>query len=297
MLLVLIGIFPYQVTGQSDAQSRAKINKAGTYIAEVNVGEIRVLETNTFTTIQTFNISGATISWHPLQEEILAFISDDFPLTIANVVTGETILEIQDHNDGSSVSFSPDGTMLATSHGDVGIPTGRGIIQIWDSQNGNLLRVTTEINPGLSNVSWSPDGSLVAAFQPDRRRLVIFDMANGQPTGAVGNSEFFVSEFYSWNPGGNTIAVRDAGSLTLWNTQTYERILTTPYIGPIADVEYSPDGQLIGVLVREGTLILDAGTAEVVAQLPTARSSVIWLPDSSGVIVEGADGYQQIAIE
>jgi hypothetical protein len=69
---------------------------------------------------------------------------------------------------------------------------------------------------GLRDVSWSPGGSIVAAFQPDTRQLVFFDANSVQFKAALGRGNSFLMGIYAWSPDGSTIVISDGGYVTLW---------------------------------------------------------------------------------
>jgi hypothetical protein len=69
-----------------------------------------------------------------------------------------------------SVAFSPDGTLLAVGGG---LPGRMGEIQVWDVAKGSLKLSRPLTFDTLYGVSWSPDGSLIAAGCADTSLRVI----------------------------------------------------------------------------------------------------------------------------
>ena len=73
--------------------------------------------------------------------------------------TGEELALLTQHTgDVSSVSFSPDGSTLASGSGDV---------RLWDVNTGEHLRTLTGHTGDVSSVSFSPDGSTLASGSQD----------------------------------------------------------------------------------------------------------------------------------
>ena len=55
----------------------------------------------------------------------------------------------------SSVAWSPDGQMLASSNWD-------GACQLWDAKTGKLRRTLKGFGGFIHSVAWSPDGRMLA---------------------------------------------------------------------------------------------------------------------------------------
>lgn len=104
----------------------------------------------------TFNSDGS----------ILASISGDITekditLRYWDVTTGEQLISIDSHDKTwlGEVSFSPDGSLLATCGG----PNSDGTIHIHNGKTGNLIAVLEGSEEGILGISFSPDGRLIAA--------------------------------------------------------------------------------------------------------------------------------------
>jgi WD40 repeat protein len=57
-------------------------------------------------------------------------------------------------------SWSPDGTMIATSHDDT--PQNHNTASVWSSSSGIMLLTLTGHGVSVKSVAWSPDGTKIA---------------------------------------------------------------------------------------------------------------------------------------
>jgi WD40 repeat protein len=98
------------------------------------------------------------------------------------VKTGTLKHDLVGHSHANAVSFSPDGSLLASAGSwSADSESGTGVI-IWSSQSGSKFRrVTTNDNGGTHSVAFSPDGKWMAIsslhFDGDK--------ANDASTGAI----------------------------------------------------------------------------------------------------------------
>ena len=79
----------------------------------------------------------------------------------------------------SSVAFSPDGTRVATSSGKSGTSSVDHTAKVWDATTGKELFTLTGHTGGVINVTFSPDGKLLATGSEDNTAK-IWDAATGK---------------------------------------------------------------------------------------------------------------------
>jgi WD40 repeat protein len=140
------------------------------------------------------------------------------------------------------VTFSPDGTILATASGNR--------IQIW-SRTGTLLTTIEGYSRPVLSVAFSPDGQRLGATSEDGTiRLWGLD---GTPLGSV--AEGSVVHQVAFHPDGKTMAT--AGGDTLVKLWTAEGSLLQMFSGHqdgVFALAFSPDGEAIASAGADGTV-------------------------------------------
>ena len=153
-----------------------------------------------------------------------------------------------------SVSFTPDGALMATAGTD-------GTVRLWDTATG-----TPHGTPfaGINVVEFSPDGRLVATASADHT-LRLWDVATGQPHGPplVGHTALVTGAAFS--PDGTLVAgSSNDGSVLLWDIAT-GRAHGAPLPGytPVDAVAFSPDGRLLATAgVDRAVRLWDVATGQ-----------------------------------
>ncbi len=135
----------------------------------------------------------------------------------------------------TSVSWSPDGTRLATGSRD-------GTAKVWDAASGReLLTLRGHAGPVLS-VAWSPDGQRLATGNEDGMARV-WDATGGRELLALmGDTAPVLS--VSWSRDGTRLATgSDDDTARVWDAASGRELLTlTGHTGGVNSVSWSPDG-------------------------------------------------------
>ena len=194
------------------------------------------------------------------------------------------------------VSFSPDGTSLATADR-------LGRIRIWNLHNRHLVRAIGSSAP-LCAVAWSPDGARIGAGQCGSYNFSpiietrVWNSRTGRlvlhTTGSPTTSEL------SWAPDGRSFVTPTLnGTAEIWDV-AHRRLAATlvGHTGQVVAVAYSSDSNLVATGGTDGTarvwnartgrqlLVLNGHTASV--------NAVAFTPNGRRLITASEDGTVRI---
>lgn len=189
----------------------------------------------------------------------------------------------------SSVAWSPDGRLVATSDGHD--------VRLWDSSTGELRGVVTDLLSPGARLAFGPDGTTlaIAAYE----RIVMWDLATSSIRRALATDGH--AKALAWSRTGDTLAAVTAkGSTYVWNTRDGTKraggtISLPAHWYTVDDALISADGS--SVLIRGFGAVAKAafpagGDAALVygdeaRELPTEHSLIApsgdgrtWDPDS-----------------
>ncbi len=227
---------------------------------------------------------GGEIAWGSEGTFVAKDPLDPGAIQIRDDRTGRILRSFFGHPGGlSDAAFSPDGSLLATTGGE-------GALKMWSPSNGALLWERAG-EDGASGVSFSADGSRVAAAWPQERVARIFDVADGRLVRAIDGW----ADETALSPHGDRIAVSMGGKGHVIDlrsgTDVYPPLEVTYGVGSIA---WSPDGRYIATGgVDRLAFLWEADTGELRAPLYGGTGpipSVTWSPDSTRVAAASDDG-------
>ena len=194
-----------------------------------------------------------------------------------------------------SVSFSPDGQILASGHGS-------GNVRLWDVSEGTLRHTFEGHVSFVNSVSFSPDGTTLASGSSDET-VRLWDVSEGTllrtlPIGASVNSVAF-------SPDGKTLANgHNSGywkeDIHLWDvaTGTFLRTLEIPGAGSYSSyssgsVAFSPDGKILASASSDKVHLWDVATGTLRHTFEghlAGVNSVAFSPDGQTLASASDDG-------
>ena len=170
-----------------------------------------------------------------------------------DTTTGENITTIE-HTYNINIDsgiFSPDATMLAF----------RGeSIYLWDVITGE--RITTiipnRLPKGFSSLTFSPDGSILAAKKNDGSIITLWDIITGEyllSFSIIGNYQTARNPIV-FSPDGTTLAIHDELGLCLWDVATSNELARIKGISAKDPIAFSPDGTTLASGTSDGDIKL-----------------------------------------
>ncbi len=117
----------------------------------------------------------------------------------------------------SSISFSPDGNFVAS--GDI-----QGSIQIWNTENGDLINTFNGHTDTVIDVAFSPDGKLLGSGSLDGR-TILWRIADGKIQHTLIGEQSYSVKDIDFSPDGTLIAAAQATRIVyLWDVESGKNI-------------------------------------------------------------------------
>ncbi len=276
------------LTGHTDRVLSVGWSPDGRHIA-AGSGDRRVLvwEADTGRETRDWKPAGYSVgglSWSPGGDR-LAFAGDDGKAHLWDVETGKEVRQLPLNTTGLSVRWAPDGRRVAVA------VYGPPVVHLWDAQTGQITRTLTwaavaglgSAPPGITGVSWSPDGRRLATAANDFA-LHVWDGDTGQELLSFKGPSSFVTAL-AWSPDG----LRVAGScwdhtIRIWDAGAgKEALVLKGHTARVNDVRWSPDGtRLASASFDKTARVWDAQTGKEALTLKghtNEVTGVCWSPD------------------
>jgi WD40 repeat protein len=291
---------------KSDAMSMAISPNQKMIALGGSEGNVRVFESATGKVIKTLvtdpdcgSPSSFSRSYNPCFLNVITFSQDSNHLIAAsstgNIIIWDTRtwMRLADPlqadvpcgsllcNIGSvwGLTFSPDMSMVAAK--------GKGEIWVWDLHNRKLIyHINGHNGQSITTVTFSPDGKLLASGGEDRT-IILWNLENGQQSGAPLKGHIAPIAMLTFNPQGNQLVSSSYdNTLRFWNPQTHQEIghISNEFTRTNGAVAFSPNGRYIAGITTTGSVtIWDSLTQQAITpplSVPSPMSAMTFTPDN-----------------
>jgi WD40 repeat protein len=196
------------------------------------------------------------------------------------------------------LAISPNGELLASSGAERGTDTtgaelGSQYLKLWNVATGELVRQFAEATDAITDIRFSPDGTLLLTGQRDGlvrlwsipEGAVVRDLATGWQhiEGAMSN---FTGKSVAFSPDGKlaasagvdwTITEAHTGSISLWSVQdgSLKARLLSLVEANLGSIEWSPDSKMFAAGTNSGARIwcLDELASAPTVMPPPSRTA------------------------
>ena len=215
--------------------------------------------------------------------------------------TGSQLRTLTGHTSGiASVSFSPDGSTIASGSGDrIGRwMAGDHSVRLWDANTGSHLHTLTGHRDKVNSLSFSPDGAILASGSyDDTARL--WDVNTGSHLRTLDGHADWIRDV-SFSPDGTLIATASGdNTIRLWDVSMGSHLRTLAgHTNWVRSASFSPDGMTIVSGSYDYTARLwDASTGSHLRTLDGHRggvTSVLFSPDGTIILSGSYDGTARL---
>ncbi|KZL47740.1 hypothetical protein A2T98_21600 [Nodularia spumigena CENA596] len=182
----------------------------------------------------------------------------------------------------SSVSFSPDGQILASGYAD-------NSIKLWGS-NGSLLATLTEHQDSVNSLSFSPNGKMLASASSDNS-IKLWSRDGKLLTTLIGHIHGVNSVRFS--PNGEVLASgSNDNTAKLWSRNGKLLVNFIGHNGSVKSVSFSPEGDTMASASDDGTVKLWSLDGRLLSTLPASTREVLdvsFSPDGQTIASASAD--------
>ena len=215
-----------------------------------------------------------------------------------DAVTGRLLRTLDLGETPWNWAFSPDTKSLAVVYYESSRTDARsGAVHVWDPETGKVLGRFPLGRQSASCVSWSPDGSRMAAVTD--YRVWVWDVKSGQPLGpSAAGHEGSVTAF-AFGPDGRLFTASDDHTIRSWDAAGKPG-LQLVQDSWVRGVGLSPDGALVaGSALRDDLRVWDAKTGKEKFRLLGNGSlggtrKVRFTPDGKRLVAWGDDLYLRV---
>jgi RNA polymerase sigma factor (sigma-70 family) len=188
-------------------------------------------------------------------------------LRVHDAANGKATAELR--QEGASfrfVTFAPDGRSLASIEESGGPERGVSVVRLRDLATRSLSRTFTGNYPYTHNLTFSPDGRLLAAGSHGVE-VILWDPATGREVRRLRALPGVLRIAFS--PDGQTLAAaNNHGAVSLWEVASGRRLpQSADPVLSVRDLHFTPDGRRV-TGIAETAIEWDAASGEAVHRFP-----------------------------
>ena len=248
---------------------------------------ILIYDASTFCLLNTLNTTSDELSkrsFSPDGKKLCCFEYEEGQVVEIN--SGKKLYSIPEKSI-DAMSFSPDGKLVAT--------VSFGIVKLWDSQSGVLVKEIKVCDYGVFDIAFSPDGKFLASASWNDIRL--WDVLSGRLIKEFSGHEDRITSLVFSHDGERLVSCSWDKTVRIWDLveNQYAVLDNTP-----SDhySSLSPDGEKRAVVSWGNPVeIINEKTGETIFQLPEDTwqvHTVDFSPDSKTFITSSQDGTARI---
>jgi WD40 repeat protein len=229
---------------------------------------------------------------------LLIFTQDEKGMGKLSNLEGEELATFKGDGQGfSSVSFSPDGKLLATVGEDISGPDGKWLgssksVSLWNLK-GKKLREFKVSNSFISIVKFSPDSKLIAtANNADSGFVAIWDLNGKRLTRFEANE--INENTVNFSPDSKLLVVAEPmGDIKIWDIERQKLLKFDSDQWASLSISFSPDGKILASAGFDGTAKLWNLQGQKLAELKRDFwfiHTVSFSPNGNLLATDGSNG-------
>lgn len=223
------------------------------------------------------------IDWVPGNKEVRQQVMETLTQAVYWVRERD---RLQAHNGAvQSVSFSPDGTMLASAGYD-------NTVKLWNVEGNPKKPISLPHDDAVFSVTFSPDSQTIASASFDK--TVKLWNRDGTLKYTLPHNKVVYSVTFS--PKDDTIATGDkSGNVTFWNSNGQKKDSFQPHKSTVLGLRFNQQGNILATASKDGTVKVWKLTPKLQKQNPTTLKhgnrvdSVSFSPDGETIATASQD--------